>query len=294
MMNSLSRLESETTTMSENKNTGNFIATEIKKITSPQNALFKNWKSLLTSKGLKDPDFPFCIVSGKKLVYELLNNPKIFIAAIIYSEEQSADNISKDLPSSIQVYSLPNVLFKELDVLGTHAPLLIAEQPEITKWNSQSQPQGLEVILPLGDPSNLGAAIRSATAFGATKIVLTQEAAHPFLPKSIKASSGTVFLCNLLQGPALISQQTSNSANSSCPLEIEGPVVTLDLQGTSIYDFKWSKDVRLLVGEEGQGVPEFKCKSKRTISIPMQNGVESLNANVSLSLALYEFQRSQK
>jgi TrmH family RNA methyltransferase len=285
-MTSLNLLALETTTMMNSNNSNKFLT---KKITSPQNALFKSWKSLLTSKGLKDPEFPFCIVSGKKLVAELLklstdSDSKVFIDALVFSEESLNQNHSP----FIQQYSLPNLLFKELDVLGTHSPLLIVKQPKIKTWNPQSPPQGLEVILPLGDPSNLGAAIRSATAFGATKVVLTQESAHPFLPKSIKASSGTVFLCHLQQG------------HQSAAIEsaIEGPVVTLDLQGTCIYDFVWPKDFRLLVGEEGQGVrtstAALNSHSQKTITIPMQNGVESLNANVSLSLALYEFQRSQK
>ena len=51
--------------------------------------------------------------------------------------------------------------------------------------------------------------------------------------------------------------------------------------------FQWPKDVRLLVGEEGPGLPPFSFGKR--IAIPMTESVESLNAVAAASMALYAY-----
>jgi len=56
----------------------------------------------------------------------------------------------------------------------------------------------------------------------------------------------------------------------------------LDMSGENIYSFPWPKDVHLILGEEGQGLPET-LRVKR-LKIPMSGKVESLNATVAASI----------
>ena len=51
--------------------------------------------------------------------------------------------------------------------------------------------------------------------------------------------------------------------------------------------FQWPKDVRLLVGEEGPGLPPFSFGKR--LAIPMTESVESLNAVAAASMALYAY-----
>lgn len=239
----------------------------MKIIESEQNSNFKLFKSLLSSKGIKSEQL--FILSGKKLVEEsILQRAESIRWEIVTDNQQPQTNLSPN-----HIIKLPKNLFNELDVSGTGCNLLVMQLPEFVSGDLSQAAEGAEVILPLGDPSNLGAMIRSAAAFGVKKIWLTKESAHPFLPKSLKASSGACFLVDFILGPSI--------------QDIQSPCIALDAGGEDIQKFNWPKNFRLLVGEEGPGVPSQIPITP--ISIQMEPGIESLNATVAMSIALHQW-----
>ena len=51
---------------------------------------------------------------------------------------------------------------------------------------------------------------------------------------------------------------------------------------------KTDKNIALIIGNEGQGIDkELRIVANKTVAIPMQNNVESLNASVSASIIMY-------
>jgi TrmH family RNA methyltransferase len=131
----------------------------------------------------------------------------------------------------------------------------------------------LELIVGLGDPANLGALLRSAEALGASRVVLTRECASPYLPKSLKASANSAFRMRLALGPSLREFKLNTAFG-------------LDMDGEDLAKFKWPKDAYLVLGEEGQGLPELNLKK---LKIPMLGSVESLNATVAAAIALFTY-----
>lgn len=239
-------------------------------ITSASNSLYRKFLSLTESKGLKKENS--FLLSGKNLVHEFLQNPNLKIESEIFSEGmQPQTEKSKHV-------KLSKALFEELDVLGTRSPLLVLQQPELQDWDFNEIPAGLHLLAPLGDPSNLGAVARSAEAFGINNLILLKEAANPFLPKSMKASAGSLTRLRLWKGPSIHEIATSN-------------LIALDLEGKNLSEFQWPAAAYLLVGEEGAGVPNLKNLQK--VSIPTQT-VESLNATVATSIALYDYSQKIK
>ncbi len=242
-------------------------------IGSKDNPTFRKLKSLLTSKGIKEEKSFFFM--GEKLINDFLNHPHpLFkIKSVICFDGHEFPL----LPSQIK---LKKELFDELDVLGTHYPLLVLEYKDFSPFNFQEQPQGLEIISPLGDPKNFGALARSGVAFGASKIILTHESCHPYLPHAIKASAGAVLRIPVYTTPLKTSQ-----------IPVVGTSIALDLEGQSLNDYKWPKNLRLFLGEEGPGLdltPE-QAKKISFINIPTSASVESLNATVSASIALWSY-----
>ncbi len=251
----------------------------MKSISSTHNALFKTWKNLLDSKGARKEGL--CIVSGRKIVPELLEQFPELCQDILFDEakyEQQSEELF--YPESINGYLLTNPLFREIDESGTHYPILVMKLPFIEEdWEENSRPQGLEVAAGLGEPTNLGALVRSCEAFGVSKLILLKECVFPFHPKAIRASSGSVFRVKMVRGPSIN--------------ELKGPLTVLDKGGENIKDYKWPKDVRLLMGEEGRGVPEALTK-QTIVSIKMHGQVESLNAVAATSVALFHYNLSRE
>ena len=119
--------------------------------------------------------------------------------------------------------------------------------------------------------------MRSALAFSASKVILTQEAAHPFLPKAVKASAGAVLTLPIYRQRRNLDELTSEAEE----------LFALDMQGTPAHKMEWPKNLRLLLGEEGGGLPEGTRRLQK-ISIPT-GPIESLNATVAASIALYNY-----
>lgn len=242
-------------------------------IGSKDNPTFRNLKHLLTSKGIKDEKSFFFM--GEKLIQEFLAkpNPQFKIKNVVSFE-------GMELPLLSSQIKLKKELFNELDILGTHYPLLILEYKSFEEFNFQEQPVGLEIVSPLGDPKNLGALTRSAVAFGASKIILTHDSCHPYLPHAIKASAGAMLNISVRTTPLKTNQ-----------IPIVGANIALDMNGKNLTEVQWPKNLRLLIGEEGPGldITVDQAKKIQMCTIPMENNVESLNATVSASLAMWEW-----
>lgn len=234
-------------------------------IESKQNAKFKKWQSLLQSKGIKAEGQ--AIISGGKLIAEFLKqNPEGAREQLVPPKGQPGLG-----PAHLKNYRLPKALFDELDVIGTHAPLLVVEIPPVQKFEG-TPPNGLQLVVALSDPGNMGAVLRSAEAFGVSKVILSQESCSPFLPKAIRASGGASFRLKLeFFGPIATFSG--------------GPAYALDMEGEDLRRFKGPKDYFLILGEEGRGIPETLKAQKLKIS--MNGRSESLNAVVAASIALY-------
>ena len=246
-------------------------STQISSSTNPQ---YKIWKSLLTAKGIKEHGL--FLLMGEKLISEYLDFPRLDFKI----EGVLCVNLEERFKKFRQT-QLSMDLFKELDVLGTHSPMLVLSCPEFEEMNFETAPKGLELVTPLGDPRNLGALTRTAVSFGVTQMILTQESTHPLLPQSVKASSGAVIKMKFKKARAKLSE-----------LPISGPNYALDLKGENILQTKWPQNLRLWVGEEGPGLnltPEQK-KLIKMVHIPMSE-MESLNAMVSTSLAIWEWRK---
>lgn len=247
----------------------------MKFLESPENPKFKIWKSLLQSRGIKKEGL--FLVFGPKLVQEVIErHPQSCVSLILSPRSKEAPREYRFLPGQVIKFVLRNDMYKELDVLGTQDDILVCELPTLPRWDGSQPPEGLELLVPLGDPSNLGAVLRSAQAFQCSRIVILSESAHPFHPKAIRAAASGLLSLPLAWGPSL--RQTPEIRDCWA----------LDSDGQSLRSFQWPKNIRLLVGEEGQGIPESFPRNRR-ISIPMAPQSESLNAAVAASIALYAY-----
>ncbi len=275
-------------------------------IHSRENARFKLIRSLSGSRGVKKHGLS--IVAGRRLVAEVLAERAESVELVVHSAGDPVPTGASATGGPVAPAGIPAAvftpeLFRELDFLGAGSPLLMVRVPQIPDWSpgaaSEAQSlRGLSVFLPLSDPDNLGAAIRSCVAFGVDRIILLAEAAHPFHPRALRSAAGQTWRAPLLRGPALAGLYSPEAASTGAAATYEAlqaadvPLFALDLNGEDVADLDAVQpggDVALLVGEEGPGIPaDLHC---RRLRIPIRPGVESLNAGVALGIALYHFRR---
>ncbi len=239
-------------------------------ISSSQNAHVKRWVALQEARGIER--FRQCLVAGSKVVRETLAQHPAQCLELIH---RAKTPLPFSIPAHVKAYTLSAPLFEKIDLFGTGAPILVCQAPPFPSADIEARPRGLEILCPLGDPANVGALIRTAVAMGVERVILLKESAHPYHPKAIRASSGTMFKMSLMQGPSITD------------LPEAATWATLDSRGESLPAFQWPEDIRLLVGEEGLGVPPVT--SGKRLAVPMTGSVESLNAVVAAGMALYAY-----
>jgi 16S rRNA (guanine(527)-N(7))-methyltransferase RsmG len=241
----------------------------IREITSESNPTFQRCRDLLAGPGIRKHGE--AIVAGNRIRNEILARYSQHVLG--WLTDASGPQPPDD---SIPWYRLSDQLFKQLDVAGTHAPLLLVAVPPFPSWSDENPwPLGCTLFVPFQDPENVGAVIRSAAAFDVARVVLLREAAHPFHPRSVRAAGPTLFQVPLELGPPIEDLQVRAA-----------PLVALDTSGPELDQNPFPAQFGLVVGAEGPGLP-FRLRQGECRKIAIEPGVDSLNAATAAAIALY-------
>jgi len=134
-------------------------------------------------------------------------------------------------------------------------------------------------------PGNLGTLMRTACAAGAAGFFLLGDAADAFHPVAVRASMGSIFGLPLVRTNM---KDLRRWTREHCVQVVGGSPDGNVLFNQTRYDAR----VLLMIGEERRGLTaEQRSLCNKLVRIPMQEGLDSLNAAVAGSLLLYEVQR---
>ncbi len=156
---------------------------------------------------------------------------------------------------------------------------------ELQKLDGQQLPT-LLLLDQISDPHNVGAIIRSASAFGVKKIIFCEHNSPKENATIVKASAGTIDLVDLII--------VTNFSNLMEKLKKIGYwCIGLAAEAkTSITEIKDYKNIALVIGSEGSGMRDLVKKNCDLLAkIEINGEVESLNASVAAAITLYELQK---
>jgi 23S rRNA (guanosine2251-2'-O)-methyltransferase len=140
------------------------------------------------------------------------------------------------------------------------------------------------------DPRNLGAIVRSAAGFGAHGVVIPERRAAGMTASAWKTSAGAAARIPVAQTVNLV-RQLKAYQDAGCM------VVGLAADGdVSLPAFDLADGpLVLVIGSEGNGLSRLVAETcDQLLSIPMANQLESLNAGVAASVALYAISEARR
>ncbi|MBK8459071.1 MAG: 23S rRNA (guanosine(2251)-2'-O)-methyltransferase RlmB [Micropruina sp.] len=194
-------------------------------------------------------------------------------------------------------------------------PLMQATRNELDKLTGGAVHQGVALLLPpfeylhpddvlgealhaegpalvvaldsITDPRNLGAIVRSAAAFGAHGVIIPERRSAHMTAAAWKTSAGAA---------ARVPVALATNLNRTLKSFADAGFVVVGLAGEGDTDIGAVPGVDgpvvLVIGSEGDGLSRLVRQNCDVLaSIPIGSKVESLNASVAASIALYEISR---
>ena len=133
------------------------------------------------------------------------------------------------------------------------------------------------------DPHNLGAIVRSCAATGVKGLIIPERGAAPVTASAVKTSAGTM-------SQVMIARATNLSRLIEQLKERGYWIAGAEGAGeTTMTAMDWDRPLALVIGSEEKGMSRMVSEScDYRISIPMEDGVESLNASVAAALLLFQ------
>lgn len=219
----------------------------------------------------KRPD----VVSVVYAKESLCNDPKFVAKAKRAGELRTLDE--SRLPEGVPDDALHQGMIARVDFSKLLIPFKTFKQ-----MLGVSSDTSLVVLGEIQDPHNVGAIIRSASAFGVRAVLIPEHRQAPITGTVAKVSVGSIF------SVPLVSVVNVNTALHD--LKERGFwVYGLDHTGDSpITRESFTKPSVFVVGNEGKGMREkTRAHCDTILTIPMHPRTESLNASVSTAVALY-------
>lgn len=182
-------------------------------------------------------------------------------------------------------YVLEEEQLRDLTGYRVHRGALacVRRPPERDVDDISRRPGDILVLGDLVDHTNVGLAIRSATAMGITGVVLSPRCADPLYRRAIKLSMGAV-----ITTPWARSREwpVSSSDLAGRPLVALTPDPTAPALDVALRSC--AGDVALVAGGEGPGLSaDEQAMCDVRARIPMESGIDSLNVAAAVAVACY-------
>ncbi len=255
-------------------------------IVSKDNQHLKLIRQLQKKKGREETGL--FIAEGRRLIGDLLAGG-MSLKLLLYADSFADADLAPWISWAQDAFPVAAPLLDKLSETE-HGQGLIAVfrqkswQPEAI--NASSLPF-VFILSGVKDPGNLGTMMRNSAAAGASGLLLTDDTAEPYNPKTVRSSMGAIGRLPVYEG---------HSPKVYADLKALGFRFYLaDMEGTIPYwQLPLDQPVAVIMGNEGTGPSDFwRQKADATVSIPLSNSVESLNVAMAQGIIAFDRKRRQ-
>lgn len=243
----------------------------------------KLWRKLSQKKYRKE--YGLFVAEGDRCVEQIMQNGEAEIEAVLVHDSKKFDG---RFTSGFPHYEISEEEFNSItdteNPQGVAAVCKIPAEPDPQQLADDS---GIMVATDgIQDPGNLGTIIRTASWFGAKALLAGDGTVDPWNPKVVRSTAGATGTLPVVSG----------NLNDLLPdFEKKGWQVYLLEGSAESIDMKKVQSCQktiLVAGNEANGISDKLFKSSRQkikISGGNSRSVESLNAAIALSIALFHF-----
>lgn len=236
------------------------------------------------------------LLYGRQAVREALRGPRISRRLLIQSGASQQQAIMHDIINEAGRLRLPvhEVDKQELARILpgiNHQGVALETGPfrytSLDRLIDDADGRPLLLLDQVQDPQNLGTLIRTAEATGCAGLVVPEHRAASVTPAVVNASAGAVEHL-----PVARVVNTGRAVERAKERGYWAVGLALGAERRSIFTSDLPEPVLLIVGAEGRGIsPGLVRHLDLTVEIPMFGRIDSLNAAVAGSIALYELVR---
>ena len=241
-------------------------------IESTQNAKIKNLRALYRDKRAREEQGVY-IAEGVNLVKDAPRVKNLFIKK---SKEEELRFLNDKF--GVEAFIVKDEIFDAVaDTKTPSGVIALVEKP-----NEKVRVTGEIVLLldGISDCGNLGTIIRTAAARGIETVVCA-DCADAYAPKCVRSAMSGTFFVNIIE----------TDRNGALTLLDGYGIIGLDMGGTDVFAYKRTGKTAIAVGSEAKGLSkEIREKAKDIVAIPMSGKIESLNAAISVGIAMYVIQ----
>ena len=142
-------------------------------------------------------------------------------------------------------------------------------------------------------PGNIGAIVRSMDALGGHGLIVSGHAADPYDPKSVRASTGSLFATPVVRAASgtPVFDWVRGVRTQGTPLTL---IATDEHGDVDVWDYDFTRPSLVLIGNETTGLARgWRDAADVTVRVPMSGSASSLNAANAATLMLYEAARQR-
>lgn len=247
----------------------------------------------------RDPKDHVDTVAGRNAVVEALRAgipaKELVVAVGVDVDERLNESIRLSQKMGIGIREVERRQIENMTGIANHQGVALIVKP--FQYSSQKEifarakePALFVAVDGVTDPRNIGAIARSAAAFSADGLLIPERRNASLTAAAWKTSAGAAARLPIAQITNLSRSIDDAKAYGCFVVGLDGDADTT-VDSMEIAD----QPLYVIVGSEGKGLSRLvREKCDLLISIPMSSAVESLNASVAMSIALYAIDRKRQ
>jgi 23S rRNA (guanosine2251-2'-O)-methyltransferase len=247
----------------------------------------------------RDPKDHVDTVAGRNAVVEALRAgipaKELVVAVGVDIDERLNESIRLSQKMGIGIREVERRQIENMTGIANHQGVALIVKP--FQYSSQKEifarakePALFVAVDGVTDPRNIGAIARSAAALSADGLLIPERRNASLTAAAWKTSAGAAARLPIAQITNLARSIEDAKAYGCFVVGLDGDADTT-VDSIEIAD----QPLYVIVGSEGKGLSRLvREKCDLLISIPMSSAVESLNASVAMSIALYTIDQKRR